>query len=230
VTISVPRLGDVAAYPGVYAPQHDSHLLIEAMYRTTAVAGRSVVDLCTGSGVVAIAAAQSQASPVSAWDISPRAIRCTRDNAADAEVCVDARVGRLHHAVRLGPYDVVLCNPPCVPTPPWHDDQDIPADANPTSAWDAGADGRLVLDQLCERAVDLMAGGGTMLLVQSEFAGIEQTVRSLRSSGLATSIAASRRIPFGPVLTARADWLRHIGALSGDRREEELVVIRADKI
>jgi release factor glutamine methyltransferase len=36
-------------------------------------------------------------------------------------------------------------------------------------------------------------------------------------------------IPFGPVMSARANWLEEIGRLPRGRREEELVVIRADK-
>ena len=36
-------------------------------------------------------------------------------------------------------------------------------------------------------------------------------------------------IPFGPVLNARAGWMESVGMLPVGRREEELVVIRADK-
>ena len=41
---------------GVYAPQEDSQLLIDVMDKTGLARGRRVADLCTGSGVVAIAA------------------------------------------------------------------------------------------------------------------------------------------------------------------------------
>jgi Ribosomal protein L11 methyltransferase (PrmA) len=48
----------IAAAPGVYAPQHDSHLLIDVLEQMGRIQGRTAVDLCTGSGVVAIAAAR----------------------------------------------------------------------------------------------------------------------------------------------------------------------------
>jgi release factor glutamine methyltransferase len=42
-------------------------------------------------------------------------------------------------------------------------------------------------------------------------------------------VVASHRVPFGPVLTARAGWLENTGRSRRGCREEELVVIRADK-
>ena len=42
------------------------------------VAGRHVMDLCTGTGIAAIAAAELGATSVTAWDICPRAVRCAQ--------------------------------------------------------------------------------------------------------------------------------------------------------
>ena len=47
--------------------------------------------------------------------------------------------------------------------------------------------------------------------------------------GLDAEILAWQWIPFGPVLSARAQWLEDTGRLEPGRREEELVVIRADR-
>jgi release factor glutamine methyltransferase len=66
-------------------------------------------------------------------------------------------------------------------------------------------------------------------LVQSAFAGVQQTLDSLRASGLNADVVASQWIPFGPVLSARAKWLEDAGFVRPGCREEELVVIRADK-
>jgi release factor glutamine methyltransferase len=96
-------------------------------------------------------------------------------------------------------------------------------------AWDAGYDGRLVLDPLCTSANELLARGGTLLLVQSEFAGPRETLAELASTGLDAEVVAWEWIPFGPVLSSRAQWLEETGRLEPGRREEELLVIRADK-
>jgi release factor glutamine methyltransferase len=230
LTIPYRDLQDsVIAAAGVYAPQRDSHLLIEAMSVAAEVAGRHVLDLCTGSGVVAIAAAQVGARSVTAFDICPHAVGCVKNNAAIAGVAVDAWVGSCNAAVAAGPYDLVVSNPPYVPTSPDSHREQIPSTAGPARAWNAGADGRLVLDPLCDSAPQLLADVGTMLIVQSEFADAQQSLRRLRGGGLRAEVVMTQLIPFGPVLNARARWMESIGMLPVGRREEELVVIRAVK-
>jgi release factor glutamine methyltransferase len=68
-----------------------------------------------------------------------------------------------------------------------------------------------------------------MLIVQSEFADVEQSLRRLRSGGLRAEVVLRQLIPFGPVLMARANWMESIGMLPVGRREEQIVVIRAEK-
>ena len=230
LTTLYPDLQDsVVATAGVYAPQHDSHLLIEAMSVAAEVAGRRVLDLCTGSGVVAIAAAHIGARTVTAFDICPHAVSCALNNAATAGVAVDARVGSWTAAIEGGPYDLVVSNPPYVPTGPDAHREQIPSAAGPARAWDAGSDGRLILDPLCDSAPQLLADGGVMLIVQSEFADATCSLRRLRHGGLHAEVVMTQLIPFGPVLNARAGWMESIGMLPAGRREEELVVIRAVK-
>ena len=211
---------------GVYPPQHDSHLLIEAMTDAGLPAGKRVADLCTGSGIVAIAAADAGATEVKAFDVCPQAVRFARANALGT--CVDVRLGSWSRAVEFGPFDLVVVNPPYVPEGPVDDSAGIPAVAGPPRAWNAGPDGRLVLDPLCASAPLLVADGGTLLVVQSEFAGIADTVRSLHATGMRAEVVAQQLIPFGPVMTARAEWLERRGLLSPGRRVERLAVIRAD--
>nr|WP_246228011.1 HemK2/MTQ2 family protein methyltransferase [Mycolicibacterium helvum] len=199
------------------------------MTRSGALAGRRVLDLCTGSGAVAIAAAQLGACSVTALDVSSRAVGCARNNAVEAGVHIDARVGTWVEALVAGPFDVVVSNPPYVPTSPDAHLEDISVDIGPATAWNAGADGRLVLNPLCDGAPELLTEGGSMLIVQSEFADTEQSLKRLRSGGLRAEVVLSQLIPFGPVLRARARWMESIGMLPVGRREEEIVVIRAEK-
>ncbi len=212
----------------VYRPQHDSWLLIDALERHDVVAGRRVVDLCTGSGAVAIAAAELGAREVTALDISPSAVHCTQANALAARVDVDARLGSWTQALEHEPFDIVMCNPPYVPVAP-ETSADAVVSTGPMVSWNGGPDGRLVLDPLCRSAAALLAEGGSLFLVQSEFADVERSLDLLRSAGLDADVCASQRIPFGPVLRLQAHWLRDTGRLMETRAEEELVVIRADR-
>lgn len=219
----------VVAAEGVYAPQEDSQLLIDVMEKTGLAVGRRVGDLCTGSGVVAINAALQGAASVTAFDICPRAVRCARTNALTAGAGVDVHLGSWARAVEFDAFDLVTCNPPYVPHDPDAERDPVPSSVGPARAWDAGSDGRMVLDPLCEAVPDLLAPGGSLLLVQSEFADPRRTLAALSSAGLDADVIAWQWIPFGPVLTARAEWLEETGRLDPGRREEELLVIRADK-
>lgn len=213
----------------MYQPQEDSRLLVDAMHHSALVSGRRVLDLCTGSGFVAIAAAEMGCAGVTAFDICPHAVRCCKDNAALAGVEVEVREGSWLDAIDLAPFDVVVANPPYVPTPPVDDSGSIGASAGPSSAWNAGADGRLILDPLCEAAPKLLCDGGSLLLVHSAIAGVQQSLDRLKWAGMEGEVVASKWIPFGPVMSARAKWLEDTGRIPRGRREEELVVIRADK-
>lgn len=213
----------------MYAPQEDSRLLVETMRRSAAVEGRTVLDLCTGSGIAAIAAAQLGAEQVTAFDVCRRAVRCARRNARAVGVRIKARVGTLSDALICGPFDVLLSNPPYVPTGPADEPGSVPADAGPSRAWDAGPDGRMVLDPLCDSAAGLLSETGVLLVVQSEFADPDRSLRMLRRTGVDAAIVAEQHIPFGPVLSARAEWMQRAGLVESGRRQEKLVVIRGEK-
>jgi release factor glutamine methyltransferase len=229
VTIAYTDLHVPAVAEGVYTPKEDSQLLVDVMEKTGLALGSRVADLCTGSGVLAVAACEQGATQVTAFDICPRAVHHARTNAAAAGVEVAVHLGSWARGVEFGPYDLVVCNPPYVPHDPSIEGMALPSRLGPARAWDAGFDGRLVLDPLCAAAAGLLAHGGTMLLVQSEFAGPHQTLARLASSGLGAEVIARQWIPFGPVLSSRAQWLEDTGRLEPGRREEELLVIRAEK-
>jgi release factor glutamine methyltransferase len=229
LTTSIAGPTPIHVPPGVYPPQEDSALLIGALRATGRVPGSRIADLCSGSGVVALAAAAQGAASVAAFETDRRAVACARANAAAAGLDLTVHRGCWSRAVELEPFDVVTCNPPYVPFDEGADDRPITALAGPEGAWNAGRDGRQVLDPLCERAPQLLTDGGTMLIVHSEFADVELTVEALRASGLHANVVAEQWIPFGPVLTARAHFLERNGMLEAGRRVERLAVVRADR-
>lgn len=208
---------------GVYAPQEDSWLLREVLVASGLAEGRRVLDICTGSGILAVEAGRQGAREVLAFDISAAAVACATHNTERAGVRADVRLGSVEQARLAGPYGLVLSNPPYVPS------ERPPEGTGPNRAWDAGTDGRAVLDDLCRHAPGLLAARGSMLLVQSEFAGPERTVRMLHRTGLRARAVAVRTVDFGPVMTAYAERLEATGLLEPGRRTEELVVIRVDR-
>lgn len=213
----------------VYRPQHDSRLLIAALSEAGPLRGRRVADLCAGSGVIGFAAAKLGAASVTAFELSPAAVSLARAHAAAAAIPVEVRLGCWTRALDCRPFDVVACNPPYVPIASATAPSELPADAGPICSWHGGHDGRRVLDPLCRAAPELLAAGGTLLVVQSEYAGVGQTIRRLAEAGLRARVVAAERIPYGPVLSSQArDW-EASGRIGVGCRSERIAVIRADK-
>lgn len=218
-----PRPGRVVRLPGVYRPQTDTLLLALAMRRERIGPGTDLLDLCTGSGALALHAARLGAR-VTAVDISRRAVASARLNTALARLPVTVRRGDLLRALPGRTFDAVVSNPPYVPAP----DATAPRHGAGRS-WDAGPDGRVVLDRICDDAFAALRPGGLLLLVQSGLSRPEETVGRLSAAGLDVSVTDRVTIPFGPVTRRRAAWLRARGLLRDRLDREELVVIRARK-
>lgn len=106
-----PAFGKVVTVPGVYAPQADSFLLARALYDEGVCPGMDLLDLCTGSGALAVYASRMGAR-VTAVDLGRRAVLVTRLNASLAGQRVRVRRGDLAHAVPGQSFDVVISNPP----------------------------------------------------------------------------------------------------------------------
>lgn len=108
-----PDLGGLGLPRGdmVYPPSSDSILLAEAV---TARDGERVLDLCTGSGIQALAVAERAASVV-AVDIGRRAAAMARANAALNGLALEVREGDLYRPARGERFDLILANPPFVP-------------------------------------------------------------------------------------------------------------------
>lgn len=58
-------------------------------------------------------------------------------------------------------------------------------------------------------------------------AGVRATLDRLHAGGLAGAVVARARLPFGPVMKARAMFLEAQGLIARGQREEEIVVVEA---
>ncbi|MFH1807401.1 MAG: peptide chain release factor N(5)-glutamine methyltransferase [Pseudomonadota bacterium] len=106
--------------PEVLIPRPETELLVELVLRH-APQDLRMLDLCTGSGCVAIAVlAQRSLARAVAVDISPGALQVARRNAQVNGVAERLQLvrGDLAEALR-GPLDVVVANPPYVTEDEW---------------------------------------------------------------------------------------------------------------
>lgn len=209
---------DVVTLPGVFSPHSDSWALADAVVREPAVHGGRVLDLCTGSGVVALAAARA-GGRVTAVDVSHRAVENVAENGARAEVKIRALQGDLFEPVRDERFDIITSNPPYVPSA--YDD--VPR-REPERAWAAGRRGRSVLDVLTARALDHLDDGGVLLVVHSSLIGEEPTLDQLRATGFASAeVVDRRRGPLGPLMREQ----QRLGTIPSTITEEDVVIVRA---
>jgi release factor glutamine methyltransferase len=209
----------VARLPGVFRPRSDTWLLAAAMRRQPQLRGGAVLDVCTGSGALAVAAALAGARAVTAVDVSRRAVVCARLNARLNGVRVEALRGDLLAAVPGRRFDVIVSNPPYLPS-----DDGLPARGRARHT-EAGSSGRVLLDRLIDAAPAHLAPGGVLLVTHSSVNGEDETLRRMRAAGLRPAIAERRRGALGPLLAARAPRLEEKGLLARGAREEEVLVV-----
>ncbi len=149
--------------PGVLIPRFDTEILCrEALARMRGE--ERVLDLCTGSGALAIAIAHARPQArVFAGDISPDAVALARENAARCNVRVDVRPGDLFAPFAGERFDVIVSNPPYIPV------GELPGlqaevQREPALALDGGPDGLDFYRRIAAEAPAHLTPGGWLLL------------------------------------------------------------------
>ena len=206
--------------PGVYRAEGDTELLADVVRRSGAARDRDVLDIGTGSGALAVAAAKAGARSVTAVDLSRRSVMTTWLNSRLAGVRVRVRRGDLFAPVAGRRFGLVVSNPPYVPAATTA----LPR-YRKARCWDAGPDGRALLDRICAGVPEVLEPDGTVLLVHSAVCDTDCTVAALEHAGLAAREIARITVPFGPVMHSRATMLEARGFVTRGQRSEELVVV-----
>ncbi len=210
----------VARLPGVFEPHSDSWMLAAVVRAQPLPAGARALDVCTGTGLVAACAAFAGATDVTALDSSWRAVLCARLTARLNGVRVRALRGDLLAPVAGEQFDLITSNPPYVPAL-----SADPPTRGPERAWDAGLDGRALLDPLCEQAPAHLRRGGVLLIVHSAVANLDKTRAALEAGGLEVDVAA-REVEGLGMLEGRREALEDRGLLRPGQQEEEVFVVR----
>ena len=170
---------EVRVGPGVFVPRPETESLAErAIQSASAMAvsdrGLQIVDLCSGSGVLAIALARAiPHASVKALELSDEAMPYLRRNVADLAPEVQITQGSVvtwASEVETSSVDLVVSNPPYVP------DAEIPNDPevqlfDPALALYGGEDGLDVVRIIVEGAFRGLRPGGVLMLEHSNLQG-----------------------------------------------------------
>lgn len=188
----------IRIYEEVQAPDIDTVLLMEA---ADAQPGERALVLGCGAGLLALSLAR-QGALVTAVDISPTAVRATRNNGLlnNLEDLIEVRQEDLRDTLRSGEtWDLLVANPPQLPQPSGTGRKDWAGQAN-----DGGYDGRDVIRAICDHAWRALLPGGRLLMSHFDILDIERTTRSLRTH---------LRVEVSP------PFRKQMGLLSFERRE-----------
>ena len=189
---------DLAARRGVetdvYQPAEDSALLARAAVERVTNTDR-VLDVGTGSGWAAARVASETGAGVVASDVNPHACRQARDRARELEregeggfevVAADLVTPFAEEA-----FDVVLFNPPYLPTDPdneWSDWME--------RALSGGESGRAVIEPFLDTVGRVLAPGGRVLLLVRSLTGYETVLDHARDRGFSPEKAVEESYPF----------------------------------
>ncbi|MDD1706009.1 MAG: class I SAM-dependent methyltransferase, partial [Methanoregulaceae archaeon] len=160
-------------HPEVYAPAEDTWLLLRTAEKECRD-GERVLEIGCGSG--AIAAVLRRQARVIATDINPNAVRSARDAGVEV-VRTDLFSGI------CGTFDLVLFNPPYLPTTP-----DERMDDWFEYALDGGPDGCAVIAKFLSGIGRVLAPGGRGLLLISSLTGLPEVSMLIRQAGFTPEV------------------------------------------
>lgn len=150
--------------PAVLVPRHETELLVEMALKVIPKSEeRSVLDLGTGSGAVALAiASERPLARVTGADVSPAALGVARDNARSLALPNLAwRLGSWFDAVPGERFDAIVANPPYIAAA---DPALAALEAEPEIALVSGPAGLDALTVIVEGAARHLESGGWLVL------------------------------------------------------------------
>ena len=134
--------------------------------------GANILDLCTGSGAIAIAVYKElqkagKKPKVTATDISEDALALAKENAEANDADILFLQSDLFERIR-GRFDIIVTNPPYIPTKEIKKLQKEVRKFEPHLALDGGADGLDYYRRIAENAKKYLVRGGTLVMEVGE--------------------------------------------------------------
>lgn len=149
--------------PAVLIPRQDTETLVEfALSFLKDKKNAKGVDICTGSGCIAVSVEKYANASVTAIDISPDALEIAKKNAErngtkTTFICADART-----FCTLSDLDFVLSNPPYIESAVVDGLDERVKDYEPRLALDGGADGLAFYESIAKNAKKMLRDGGVL--------------------------------------------------------------------
>ncbi len=155
---------DFLVSPAVLIPRHDTEVLVEEA-RRRAPAGGSILDIGVGSGCIAVALAKAlSGSDVRGVEKSPAALALAEQNIERHGVRVTLFEGSLFEPFAGQRFDLIVSNPPYIPTADLATLQPEVRDYEPMGALDGGKDGLDYYRTIIPAAPEHLTPGGWLMV------------------------------------------------------------------
>jgi len=147
-----------------------------------------ILDIGSGSGAILLALLSELPGAIGIGsDISLAALLTARSNAVDLDLASRAFFVKCNYAAALtGPFDLVVSNPPYIPSPDIAGLDPEVREHDPHLALDGGPDGLDAYRALIPEAVRLLASGGA-LVVEAGHGQIKSITGLMSEAGLTTT-------------------------------------------
>ena len=154
---------DFQVTPAVLIPRHDTEVIVEAALQR-APAARTILDIGVGSGCIAVALAKMLPdAQIFGGDRSPEALALAQRNAERHSVRVTLCEGSLFEPFAGQRFDLIVSNPPYIPTADLEALQPEVREFEPRAALDGGADGLDFYRLITSAAREHLTSGGCLL-------------------------------------------------------------------
>lgn len=195
----IAQIRHVSSHPEVYEPCDDSFALVDALLADrTNLLGHSpklCMEIGCGSGYVITSLAlmleqDHTGAHYIATDINPHAVRVTTETLEAHRVHADIINTNIASGLenRLsGLVDVIVVNPPYVPTPEYEVGSE-----GITLAWAGGENGRTVIDKILLVAIKLLSKKGWLYMVTLAANNPSEICLQMRDRGYASRILVQR--------------------------------------
>ena len=149
----------------VLIPRPDTERLVEVVLENLTAETEMILDLCTGSGAIALALAHEHSElQITGTDISDDAIEVAKANATSIGLeHVQFLVADLFNGLE-GSYDIITANPPYISTTECSELMPDVREYEPYLALHGGQDGLDIYRRIVERAPDFLNHAGHLIL------------------------------------------------------------------
>jgi release factor glutamine methyltransferase len=189
------RYVSVAVGPGVFVPRPETEVMVDQViaHLRAGPAEPLVVDLCTGSGAIALSiATEVPGARVHAVEVDPGAHDWAARNLAGSGVILHLADARSALPELAGTVDVVISNPPYIPLQAWESVATEVRDHDPAAAlWGGGEDGLDLIRGVEARAGLLLRRDGLVAVEHADVQGAGVTA-VFRGAGRWRAVADHR--------------------------------------